>query len=146
MTKDRSNVVPIKRRPGVSEVFGVQLDAPETDGQRKPGRPLGSKTQEIPYVEAGVTRCRCGSTERSEYTNRREHAHAGIATDGKPYTHTVWRDTKCLNCGQRRCDIARENRVQPIGETSGPLYACSPSSSSLSSPSPPSKSSSSRLC
>ena len=122
MTKSQSsNVVPIKRREGVSEVFGVPLDpekkpAPATDGpdepQRKLGRPPGSKTQDIPHAEAILTRCpTCGSTERSDYINRREHECAGVTPDGKPYTHTVWRDTTCLKCGQRRCDITRENRV-----------------------------------
>jgi hypothetical protein len=78
----------------------------------KGGRPKGSKTVKLPHAEAVVTRCRdCGSTERSEYINRREHECAGVTPDGQPYTHTVWRDTTCTNCGQRRCDITRENRV-----------------------------------
>ena len=128
MTKERSNIVPIRRRQGVSDVFGIKLDPPvpnssptgdtpaseaqSRDEQRKPGRPLGSKTQDVPHVEAILTRCRdCGSTERAEYTNYREHAGDGVTTDGRPFTHTVWRDTKCLSCGQRRCDITRENRV-----------------------------------
>lgn len=79
---------------------------------QKAGRPAGSKNNPVDTVEAKATRCKeCGSTEREKYFNRREFESAGVDVHtGEPYTHTVWRRTKCMNCGQHRVDRHRENR------------------------------------
>jgi hypothetical protein len=42
--------------------------------------------------------------------SRKEHEFAGTDTEGQPFTHTVWRRTKCADCGQFRVDRHRENR------------------------------------
>lgn len=64
-----------------------------------------------PIVAAQLTACRkCGSTERTKYTNRREIAFDGMR-DGQPYTDIVWRNTSCVACGQVRVDQTFENRV-----------------------------------
>jgi hypothetical protein len=62
-------------------------------------------------VDVGLSRCRkCQCTERSPYTNTTEREIGGVTADGRPYTHILWRSTKCLNCGQCRRDRCFENR------------------------------------
>lgn len=74
------------------------------------GRPAGSKTVKLPPVTGEKTRCQaCSSTEREPYWATIEHPIDGVK-DGKPYTHVVWRRTKCRNCGQHRQDRFFENR------------------------------------
>ena len=58
-------------------------------------------------------RCReCGSSERTAYLpeRTRELAYPGIDENGQHFTHTVWRNTACTQCGQQRVDITRDNR------------------------------------
>lgn len=58
-----------------------------------------------PTVDGELTRCpRCGSTDRTSYTNRRELQHAGTTPAGRPFNLVVWRDTTCAECMQLRCD------------------------------------------
>lgn len=65
-----------------------------------------------PVVAGDPTRCpSCGSTEREPYNNTREHDFAGLDDHGRPYTHVVWRRTRCRACGQSRDDRFRENRL-----------------------------------
>ncbi|MFV0446679.1 MAG: hypothetical protein ACK5Q5_24165 [Planctomycetaceae bacterium] len=69
------------------------------------GRPKGSTTQPIPVSLAPKSRCKkCNSTDRTEYTNRREHPFEGIDPDGQPYNRIVFRRTSCAGCGQHRDD------------------------------------------
>jgi hypothetical protein len=63
-----------------------------------------------PIVEATPTRCKCGSTERERYFHTLKRAIAGVTAGGQPYTHVVWRRTRCRACGQVRTDRGRENR------------------------------------
>jgi hypothetical protein len=80
---------------------------------KKLGRPVGSKTEDVPVVDKVITACpACKSTERSDYCNRRELAHLGKTPDGRQYTHVVWQDTRCEKCGQRRVDKSFENRTE----------------------------------
>jgi ferredoxin len=73
--------------------------------EKKRGRPPGSKTETKPVAAAVLSRCaKCGSTERAAYTNPTELEYAGTTADGQPYTHVVYRSTKCLSCGQCRRD------------------------------------------
>ncbi len=76
----------------------------------KPKRPHSQRT---PVVDAAVTACpKCGSTERTGYNNKTEveRAIAGTTRDGRPFTHVVWRRTKCKECNQHRVDRCHENR------------------------------------
>lgn len=76
------------------------------------GRPKGSKNHDVDQVDGELTRCaRCGSTNRSKYFSKTERQIAGTDVHGKPYTHIVWRRTRCLDCGQHRVDVHRENRA-----------------------------------
>lgn len=53
-----------------------------------------------------VTACaKCGSTNREPYNPafQREVEQGGIH-DGQPYTHVRFDNTRCLACGQHRCD------------------------------------------
>ena len=77
-----------------------------------------AKRKEPDMVEVQVSKCqKCGSTRRSEYhgTQTIEQAFPGIASDGTEYTHTIWRRCACLDCGQHRIDIYRENRAESSG-------------------------------
>lgn len=71
----------------------------------KPGRPAGAKNKQVPQSDGQLTRCRCGSTRRTEYFNRRVLAIAGInPATGEEYTQIVIRRTSCADCGQLRDD------------------------------------------
>lgn len=75
-----------------------------------PGRPKGSKTQNKETVQVVLSRCpHCGSTERTKYQNPRIQEYPGIDPQGRSYKRTVWRHTKCVQCGQARIDKAYEN-------------------------------------
>jgi len=72
-----------------------------------------------PIVEGTLTACRaCGSTNRTKYTNHREIEHSLLVED-RPYTHVVWRDTSCADCGQRRTDRHLENRKPSVVSVNG---------------------------
>lgn len=74
------------------------------------GRPAGAKTNKQAPVTGDKTRCpKCDSTEREAYFATVEHAVEGVR-DEKPYTHVVWRRTRCRSCGQIRQDRFYENR------------------------------------
>lgn len=78
----------------------------------KKGRPPGAQNISG-VVTVQADRCKmCDSTRRAPYTNATVHDYPGIdETTGKPYTATVWRNTNCLDCGQRR--RVREHRYEP---------------------------------
>jgi len=84
--------------------------------KRTRGRPAGSRNQTRPCADVFPGRCpRCGSTRRTPYRSKPViRALSGVA-DGKPYTHVVWRATRCLDCGQARTD--RTYLYQPDVET-----------------------------
>jgi hypothetical protein len=67
--------------------------------------------QEAPEtVTVEPSRCQsCGSTEREKYFCTTTRAIAG-SHDGQPYTHIVWRRTRCKACGQVRIDKSYEHR------------------------------------
>lgn len=78
---------------------------PKATKTRRPGRPAGSTTKEVPVATVATSSCaKCGSTKRSAYFNRRTIENAGRTADGTPYKRIVWRRTKCLSCGQVRDD------------------------------------------
>lgn len=61
-----------------------------------------------PVVEAPPSCCpKCGSTERTDYSNTTRIAYNGLH-DGRKYSHVVWRTTSCKKCGQRRRDRSYE--------------------------------------
>lgn len=73
--------------------------------KKKTGRPSGAANRRVKQAEGQLTRCTCGSTQRTPYFNRREHAIAGLhPTTGEPFTSIVWRRTSCQDCGQFRDD------------------------------------------
>lgn len=79
----------------------------KSEGKAKPraARPV--------VVDAEAIACRrCHSTDREPYFNVRTVAIAGVATDGRPYTHVVWRRTRCACCGQVRDEKTFENRIK----------------------------------
>jgi hypothetical protein len=77
----------------------------------KRGRPVGAKTAERDVVLVLPAACvRCHSTERAPYDKIRERAISGRTTDGRPYTHVVWRKTRCRACGQARVERHYEHR------------------------------------
>lgn len=85
--------------------------SPVTAAKKTAGRPAGKPNHQVAHATAVVTACpACGSTEREPYYNRREMAAGGVDSAGKPYTHVIWRRTKCAACGQVRDDRHFENR------------------------------------
>lgn len=77
--------------------------------KKQPGRPVGAGNV-VDVVTVAPSRCRkCQSTDRTPYTNTVERAIEGLQ-DGQPYTHILWRATKCAACGQSRRDRCFENR------------------------------------
>lgn len=87
---------------------------PEPAAEPQPksnGRPVGSKTQKV-IAEAHVSRCaKCGSTDRTAYSNTKVYPFPGTDREGHPYTHVVRRTTRCKACGQARIDRSVENRT-----------------------------------
>lgn len=78
---------------------------PPTAGVKK----RGPNVTEV--VDVGLSHCsKCQSTERTAYTNTTEREIGGLTSDGRPYTHILWRSTKCATCGQARRDRCFENR------------------------------------
>ena len=68
--------------------------------KKKTGRANGKKT-----------RCpNCDSTTRLPYEGTTTREISGKDEDGKPYTHVVWRRTRCKKCNQARIDRTFENR------------------------------------
>ena len=85
----------------------------------KRGRPKGQGNYDVDTVRAEPTRCRrCGSTNRTRYTNTRVRFISGTDFQGRPYSRMIWRRTQCLHCGQYRDDIAR------VYEPDGAVRAC----------------------
>ena len=66
------------------------------------------------FATAVASRCvHCGSTDREPYVNPTEIEVGGIDGNGHPYTHVVYRSTRCRACGQARRDQCHENRTSP---------------------------------
>jgi len=77
----------------------LPVAAPTPDGDRRT----------VQTVDA--SRCKkCGSTRRAGYAHVREIPFAGTTVAGQRYTHIVWRNTCCLECGQHRTDKSYECR------------------------------------
>lgn len=83
------------------------------DNRKAKGRPQGAKTQKLPQAEAVPSACRCGSTEREPYFNKREVPINGVTPEGRTYNVVVWRRTRCKACGQQRDDKSFEFRNVP---------------------------------
>jgi hypothetical protein len=85
----------IRRHPDREFAFMMDADSDSSD----------------PYVATvALSRCRaCGSTDREGYYGVRVLQMAG-AHEGEPYTHIVWRRTRCRCCGQMRVDRSYEHR------------------------------------
>ncbi len=84
----------------------VQITKPNAKPKTKP-KSARSKSP-TPIVDAPPSCCpKCGSTERTDYSNTTRIAYNGIH-QGREYTHVVWRTTNCSGCGQRRRDRSYE--------------------------------------
>jgi hypothetical protein len=74
-------------------------------GEKKRGRPLGSKTQVLPVVRTIPTLCPlCGSAERSGYCDCSAQDYDGETPDGFAFSRVETKRTQCLSCGQWRFD------------------------------------------
>lgn len=98
---------PAAKAPAKQTAAKHVADKPNAEKPR--GRPAGSPNV-TEVVTVAPSRCRkCLSTERTAYVNPLEREIAGVH-DGQPYTHIIWRSTKCARCGQGRKDRTFENR------------------------------------
>lgn len=69
------------------------------------GRRRGAKNIAHVYVEVNPSRCPvCHSTKRAPYDRAPHVVESSGMHDGRPYNRVVFRYTKCLVCGQARCD------------------------------------------
>lgn len=84
--------------------------------KKQRGRPQGAKNIKQ-VVDVEPSRCKCGSSERTQYTNtrRKEFANAGT-----PFIAIIYRTCECLSCGQTRIDREpvyagkKENNQNPV--------------------------------
>jgi len=79
----------------------------------KRGRPKGATTKPREPVCFVPARCpSCQSTLRDPFREKpyKEMEEGGIAPDQQPYTHIVWRRTRCGGCGQWLTIRSYENR------------------------------------
>lgn len=74
--------------------------------RRAAGKPQPRRT---PTVEISGSRCpQCNSTERTPYYATVRRPISGVDALGRRYTAIIWRRTKCVSCGQFRCDKTYE--------------------------------------
>lgn len=100
-----------------------------TPAAAKPsGRPPGAANHSRDVVRTVRAACTaCGSTDRRVERIAKEQARPGVVHGGEfagfEYTHTVWRDTACKDCGKRLREISHENRpdAEPAEPIMGPL-------------------------
>lgn len=88
--------------------------ARKTTSTRKPGRPKGAKTKQLPTVQEIPAKCpRCGSTSRTRKTNQRAYVRPEhIATTATARTITRWSQVQCRQCNQLY--RIREVKTEPI--------------------------------
>ncbi len=92
---ERANALSQRTQPVVEEEPPTTTTAEPVDVKPR---------EEKPVVEVVVSRCpKCQSTSRTPYTDKRVHNFAGVK-NGVPFTHVIWRPTKCRKCGQARVD------------------------------------------
>lgn len=105
-------------KPKTTKATARQATEPEntsSSSSAKRGRPPGSGNVERMTVESRPAVCpRCGSTERTVVRVAKTQPRAGVISygpnAGQAYTHTVWRDTTCDECGQALREVSHENR------------------------------------
>ena len=60
-------------------------------------------------VDAEPRACpKCGSARRSGYAHVRGFDYPGVLPSGRKYNRVVWRNCRCLDCGQVRVDRSHE--------------------------------------
>ncbi len=82
---------------------------PQASPSKPPAAPSNRKSKPAFKTVVRPGRCLCGSTRRTGYTSIVTRELNG-AIDGHPYTHIVWKRTRCSDCGQTRVDLFHENR------------------------------------
>ena len=85
----------------------------------RPGRPKGSKNLARPEAILRPAQCpRCKSTRRGPFRDGPvNEMHVSMDVAGEVFNHQLWRNTKCLDCGQNYRVI--EYRFEPAGEEAG---------------------------
>ena len=73
--------------------------------KKTPGRPEGSKTQDLPTSEVVKSVCKsCGSTKREKYFGTPIEFDISGERNGRPYNKLIRKRTRCADCGQQRLD------------------------------------------
>ena len=90
-----------KQYPNKSQK-GDESSSLSSDDRRGPGRPPGSKTQELPVEQYPAPRCpACNGTEvivlRTDSISQ-----SGETIDGQPFDTVTWRRIKCRSCDSVR--------------------------------------------
>ena len=80
---------------------------------RQPGRPKGSKSVERPEAILRPAQCpRCKSTRREAFRDGPlNEMRVTMQVGGETFNHQLWRNTKCVDCGQNYRVI--EYRFEP---------------------------------
>lgn len=90
-------------------------EAGEQTVAKRRGRPLGSKNEQRKIVLVRPAACpACGSTRRRPYKVVMTRAMAGRVGE-QEYTHIVYRDCRCADCGRPRREAHFENRQASAG-------------------------------
>jgi len=75
------------------------------------GRPPGRSNDPPAIATRTNARCpKCASTERRALNIITERHLPGIAPDGEPRTHVIWRRVKCKQCDRNYVEQSHENR------------------------------------
>jgi hypothetical protein len=84
------------------------------ENSRRPGRPLGSRTEQGEVVETIPASCpHCGHTGRKSLRVLREQEYGGRSPSGHPRTHIIWRRCQCDHCHGYFVEMCHENRGLP---------------------------------
>lgn len=72
------------------------------NGDKKKGRPAGSKNKVYDVTRSRPPRCKCGSTRIVAVPGAKpvEKAIPGKDHDGQPYDGLRWQRSRCEACGQ----------------------------------------------
>jgi len=106
--------------PASAEAIAMpQILAPPpvpTEEAHRGGRPIGSRTQERPIAVFRPPRCpTCSSTRREAFRDGPVmDDRIPVEIDGQPYNRELWRNTRCLDCGQQYRVV--EYRFEPSEE------------------------------
>lgn len=95
--------------PKQAKAPASKVQLPKQPKTRSRSKPSAAKSKGEKKI-APTTCAKCGSSQRTPYTNELTREITGVDPKSGPYTRVTWRTTKCLDCGQHRRDVERTNQ------------------------------------